>query len=158
MHDAQCTRYKSATEIDKILAEGNKIKYTKNTLYALRWCFRMPTVNGNSRQLQVWVAIAVVKTLCQIKAQKIKNKVLIVTSNWPTINCIFIAYRKIVKINAILCFNCHCRICDWTAVCRLVSYRYKDISIVHALQLTLQKTRRQWFNCRRKAKRKHALL
>ena len=32
-------------------------------------------------------------------------------------------------------------------------YRYIDLSVVYALQLTLQKTRRQWFNCRRGAER-----
>jgi len=35
---------------------------------------------------------------------------------------------------------------------------FGDISVVHALQLTLQKTRRQWFNCRRKAERSGGML
>ena len=32
--------------------------------------------------------------------------------------------KKMVKLNELLCFNFHCRICDWTAVCRPVSYRH----------------------------------
>ena len=121
---AWCTCYKLVTDIDKIRAEGNKIKWTENAMYALNGCFWMPTVNRKLRQLQVWDAVAVVQTLCQIKTHTHK-KVLINMSNWPTIVWIFIAYRKIVKENAILCFNGHCQICDWTVVCHPVSYRYR---------------------------------
>ena len=89
---AWCSRYKLVTDIDKIRAEGSKIKYTENAMYALRWCFRMPTVNGNLRQLRVWDAVAVVQTSCQIKLQTlIKKKAYYyvkLTDYWLDCHCI----------------------------------------------------------------------
>ena len=46
---------------------------------------------------------------------------------WLDCHCI----QKKIKGNVMLCFNCHCRIYDWTPIRRLVSYRHSYLTLFY---------------------------